>query len=397
MLARIFDNHHIYLEQITQGSEESIIDWFSVREPNAFFVKSELWDGWHRKYNTVKQRLALPFLNELQTCCDVKGIPLQISDERPAPKYPAPQPEQITETFLDGVTLEEYQVRILRAICSEEIGIISATTGSGKTEIMCGIVKMFRCPTVIITEQIVVLEQIVQRLQLRNVVHNNDIGMFCYGNMPNGNIVIVGSIQSLSTPTVPKKDKVGVNRKKLLKKVHEWADLQDECLLTVFPRVLAEALYANPSGAYQIQGKYYLLLRDYYVEMEYERQLAAYKTRITNCRKIQDMVKKSDLMLVDECDLATSDQYGMMFRYYFNGRRRYGFSGTPFDSKKQVNNIKLKENLGNIIGEADRNEVQSAGRIVPVRCYFIGVGVGGDRTDSRAFDIALKEEIEENS
>lgn len=395
MLARILDNHYVYLEQV-HGNEETLIDWFSARDPKAHFLSGP-WDGWYRKYNTVKQRLALPFLKELEICCQVKNIPFQIIDERPAPKFPAPQEDQITETFLDSVTLEPYQVRSLKATCNEEIGIISSTTGSGKTEVMCGIVKLFRCPTVVITEQIVVLEQIVERLQMRQVVHNDDIGMFCHGNMPDGNLVIVGSIQSLSTPPVPKKEDIKQTTKKVMAQGHKWAEERSDNLLKVFPTALAEALYDNPDGIYDLQGRYYDFLRDFYVDIEFQKYLKAYKTRLVRCREIQDFVHKCDLLLVDEADLATTKQYSALFRKHFIGRRRFGFSGTPFDKKKPINNLILKENLGCIISHTTRDEVQTAGRIIPVKFYMIGIGMDGNRDDSRAYDIALKEEIVDNN
>ena len=269
MIAQITDNHFINLGQITQGSEEALVKWFSVRSPDAFYRRNDLWDGWYRKYNTVKQRLALPFLGELKKCCKVHSIPLEIVDSRPPSKYLAPQPVQITKTLLTGVILDDYQVRGLQACCTEDIGILQGTTGSGKTELMCGLVQMFRCPTVIITEQIVVLEQIVKRLEMRQVVHNNDIGLFCYGNMPDGNLVIVGSIQSLSSPKKPKPTDIRTTNKEAISKCQKWAanktltGEKELVLYRIFPRVLADALYEVPDGCFKLRGTYLDLLIQY--------------------------------------------------------------------------------------------------------------------------------------
>ena len=401
MLAKITDNHFIYLDQVTQGSEESLVKWFSVRDPRAYYLKSD-WDGYYRRYNAVKQRLALPFLAELIRCCKANQIPLQIVDERPAPKYPAPQPEQITADLLFNLKLEDYQVRALRTCCREEIGLISASTGSGKTELMCGLVKMFRCPTVIITEQIVVLEQIVERLAVRDVVHNDDIGVFCHGHMPEGNLVIVGSIQSLSSPTKPKLSDVKITKRAVLQRCKEWilkrtqSESNQPILYHIFPRKLADALYESPGGLNKLSGVYFGLLREFCLSLQYERLLKWYKTRIQKAREIQGMVNKCELLLVDECDLSTANNYTTLFRKHFQGRRRYGFSATPTDPKKPVQNLLIKENLGSVISETLRDEVQSAGRIIPIKFFMFVVGPD-ERNDSRTYDIALKEDIIENN
>ena len=97
--------------------------------------------------------------------------------------------------------------------------------------------------------------------------------------------------------------------------------------------------------------------------------------------------------MVDECDKATSKQYGYLFRNYFKGRRRYGFSGTPFDKKKPIQNLALRENLGSIISKTDRRSLEKIGRIIPVKFYMFAYGEDGDAQDRTAFDIAEREII----
>ncbi len=399
MLACIKDNHHIYFEQVTQGSEDALISWFSVRDPKAYFINKDAsngYDGWTRRYSIKHQRVYLPYLDEVKLCCQFHRIPLEIRDERPSPTYPAPRPDQITNTLLNGITLEQYQVDSLRVACEKDIGIFDLTTGAGKTELIAGIVKMFRCPSVIITEQIVVLNQIVARLSMRGVVHRNDIGMFCHGHMPDGNLVIVGSIQSISTPSKPDKGDITFTIKQLRKRLLSSVENEDKHLSEVFPKKLLDVLNEFPEGIDKLPEKYLALYDKYLVESEWEMRKKSYETRLENAMKIQDMIKECDLALVDEADLATSAQYSMLFRSYFKGRRRYGFSGTPFNNKKPVNNLILKGNLGSTIFKVERNVVEAAGRIIPVKCYWIVYGNPLQRFDSRTYDIALKEDIIDN-
>jgi superfamily II DNA or RNA helicase len=410
MIARIKDNKYINIDQLTAGAENALIEWFSVRDPSFYKSGGNVhWDGVYRRYNTQHQRLYLPFLGELQLCCKAHNIPLEIIDERPAPKFPAPQKDQITESFIEGIKAEVYQIRAWHAACDHEIGIFSATTGSGKTEVMCGLVKMFRCPTIIITEQIVVLEQIIERLSLRNVVHNNDIGQFCFGKMPDSNIVIVGSIQSISTPKKPNKDDVAVTGKRVLKQSMDWIEKEVEWAQTGKPedevphlrRALSsstiEKLIADPDYLHEMSSENLGLLVDYCNQLEYERRMKWYKTRLKKAKAIQAMIKgKCELLIIDEADLATTQQYARLFKHIYTGRRRYGVTGTPFDKAKPVQNLFLKEHLGSIISVAKRDEVEKAGRIVPVKFTMIAVGADGDKQDGRAYDIALKEEMIEN-
>lgn len=411
MLANINDNQFIYLEQVTQGSEDALIEWFSVREPNSYFMQGRgysNWDGWYRRYHTTKQRLALPFLDELKRCCKARNIPLEIRDNRPATKYPSPRLDQITADILDGIALEDYQVRALKDACSNDIGVINATTGSGKTELICALVQIYRCPTVILTEQLVVLDQIVERLRLRKVVHGDDIGMFCHGSMPDGNLVIVGSIQSVSTPTKPKGSSK-LSGKSIMNQCNKWLDserkrrkkniepfAEDKHLLKALPREIVEKLISDKKYFGELDQIYVNMLVDYCNEKATERKLAWYQSRLKKAKEIQALIKQCDMCLVDECDLATSQPYARFFKYFFKGRRRYGFSGTPYDKTKPVRNMLLREHLGNIISRTDRREVERSGRIIPVSVYVVAVGQQANKKDARAYDIAIKEEIIEN-
>jgi superfamily II DNA or RNA helicase len=397
MLAKIIDNYFIYLGQVTHDVEQCLTDHFSVRDPRSYRMREGPWDGWYRRYNVKHQRLALPFLNELKICCEANDIPLEIVDERDAPTFPAPQSEQITENLITGIKLEQYQVRCLQACCHDEIGVVSAKTGAGKGEMICGLVKMFRCPTLVITEQIVVLEQLVERLYLRDVVHNNDIGMFCHGHMPDGNLVIVGSIQSINSPSKPDIELVKVSPKQAIAQAYEWAKTKHENLNMIFQEELVQALHAQPNGVVNLTGKYLQILITLCEKLEWERIKRAYLTRFEHAKKIQAEAIKCDLLLVDEADLCTSTNYSKLFRKYFNGRRRYGFTGTPTDPKKPVQNLFLKENLGNIIVEVRKDEVEGCNRIIPVKIVFIAVGEDGDKEDCRTYDIAIREEMVENT
>jgi len=331
MLARIVSNRVIQLEHVDVYHEGILNDYFSARHPRIRFinVEEQSWDGYYRRYDANKQRLALPFLQDLSDLCDVKDIPLEIIDERPPPKY-VPNPDDVKDDLLHGITLEPHQIRAIRAACVNEIGLVSMSTGGGKTEVMAGIAKMYNCPTVILADKRIIIEQIKERLELRDVI--DEVGLFYGGATPSGQLIVVGSIQSISSPPA------SLRRKD--------------------PEV--------------------------------------YKKRAKRAKQFQLIAKNADLLMVDEADKATSQQYKNLFRYHFGGRRRFGFSGTPFDVKKPVEGLLLRENLGNIISHTERSELEKIGRIIPIKFYMFAYGEGGDAQDKIALDIAEREIIIDN-
>lgn len=329
MRARIIDNDWVMIDQVTLGTEPALVDHFSVKHPRSYFIDTNQqgWDGYYRKYDVKRQRLARPLLHELEELCKTKDFPLAVEDHRPP--VAVPDPQIVGPDFLPGITLEQYQIDSIRTSVTEEVGIYALQTGGGKTEVIAGITKLFACTTVIIAEQRVVIEQIKERLLLRDLF---DVGLFYGGEMPNGQKVVVGSIQSLATPPISYQKK-------------------------------------NP---------------------------AAYAKRLEHARQFQAIVKKAELLLVDECDRATNNNYRYLFKNWFRGRRKYGFSATPFDSKKPVENLILKEHMGSVIYQTDRRMLEALGRIIPIKYFMMAMGEDGDRDDKTAFDIAERETMIDN-
>lgn len=341
----IVDNSLIYFEGIAPNVENLLLKNFSVKHPRARFLDNSVWDGWYKKYNRSSQTMSKAFLKEACEVLDQAGVPYDILDARDKPKI-VPNESLVVPDLLPGITLEDYQIEALKAMCRNEIGIISSTTGSGKTEAMAGITKILDTNTVIFADIRIVIEQIKERLELRDV-DDGDIGLFYAGQRPNGNKVVVGSIQSLYTPSKPSPEK-----------------------------------YKNKDGVYD--------------QEKYEKALSVYKTRLKGAKEFQKIVSEAELLLVDECDKASSDAYKDLFFKHFRGRYRYGFSGTPHDHKKPVEWLFLRERLGSIIYHIDRSSVEKTGRIIPIKPVMLAFGEDGDKTDKTAYDIAEKDYVINN-
>lgn len=348
------NNQWIYFDNLTTVEEDVLWDAFSVIRPGVYIDPSQRsgnWDGIYRKYNRGQQRVARPFLSMLRGICQKHNLPLSVRDTRPSWPYHVIPPDQIGPDFLPGITLDDYQIQCLQRAVQCEVGVIDIPTGGGKGELIAGLCMAISCPTLVLADQQVVVKQLKDRLELRDVAEK--IGVFYAGKRPNGEAIVVGTIQSVTSPTKPP----DIPNKKSLE---------------------TDEAYAKRMALW-------------------EKRFTAYKTRRANAKKLQKYVRRAEMLIVDECDLATSDPWKTLFRYYFTGRRRYGFSGTPFDPDKPVQGLVMQEHLGSVIFRETRAKLTSLNRIIPCEYYTLAYGLDGDITEGSAYDIAFTEHITDSS
>jgi len=347
MIANVVDNRWIYLEHITDPEDQVLWEAFSVCKPNSYIDPNARgnWDGVYRKYNRAKKRLVRPLLNMLRSVCSKHNLPLAVRDTRDKWEYQTLNPDDITPDFLPGIKLESYQIRAIQQCCKAECGIIDMPTGSGKGEIICGICKAIQCPTLILADQRVVVDQLKKRLELRDVA--DEVGLFYAGKRPNGQMIVVGLIQSLNPPR---------KMRDIPKRNHDESDSSYNKRLN-----------------------------------KWEQSYKAYKTRLKNVKFLYSYVKKAQMIIVDECDKATSESYKSLFRNYYNGRRRYGFSATAFDPDKPVEALVMQEHLGSVIVKESRKTVLQLNRIVDCKCKVLPVGLDGNIYDASTYDLAYSE------
>lgn len=235
----IENNRIIKLAQLFEEQERVIYNRFRVKDPKAFrkrAMKTGKWDGYYKFYDIRNQTLRKGYLKYLIELCIKYNFPFDIVDLRDKSKYPAPPPKSFDNQLIDGITAHKHQMRCWNSVCSAhrhqmfEIGTHFHPTGSGKSAMMAGIVKLMRCPTVIITDQTIVLNQLTKALKLFNVVHHDDIGEFYSGKMPEGNIVCIGSIAALRTPKKPMYSKFNVKLSTLNKDFNKMLNNKKEDL-----------------------------------------------------------------------------------------------------------------------------------------------------------------------
>lgn len=296
MIARL-TNQSIYFDNITVWEEEIISERFSAENPNARYIDTSAtaWDGVYRKYNRTHKRLARPFLAELRLLCKQKDLSLLVKDEREPSKYQPLSPDEINADFLPGITLKDFQIDAIRKVCTTECGVVSITTGGGKSEIMAAICKVMNCPTVIIAEQIVVIDQLRDRLDLRDVC--SEPGLFYAGKMPTGELIIIGSIQSL---VLPKKKPEKPSRE-------NYKDTESSTAAQKFKQA----------------------------QKRYAASLKGYQSRTKKARALHKLIGKCEMILVDECvdeDTYINTESGLIRAVELADRVEHGI-----DSRVMVN------------------------------------------------------------
>lgn len=344
MRATIVDNQSILIDNVTIAEDDILDKAFSVEINDRYIDSSQMqhWDGVYRKYSKSRHKLARPFLAMLKKVCDDNDLPLVIQDDRDEWEYDVIDPENINADFLPGITLEDYQVDCLRKIAKSECMIVNVPTGGGKGELIAGACKAISCPTVILADQTIVIDQLKSRLELRDV--SDDVGLFYAGKKPNGQTIVVGTIQSL---TVGKKPDI--------------PDKRDQ---------------------------------DYDKKIKtFEKRLSTYKTRKKNVAALLQYIKDAEMIIVDEADKCVSGPWINLFRHHFKGRRRFGFSGTPFDESKPLEALILQEHLGSIGFRVSREHLTNLGRIIPCEYYMLAYGMDGTISESSAYDIAYNEHM----
>jgi len=322
MQIQIVNNNYIYFNNITDEHNSILFNEMTFVDPNAKYMnQNRPWQGKFRKYDLINKKCLLTFLPRIVHICKKNNIPFVIEDLRDKWNYYIVESELINENYLPGIKLEDYQIAAIKKALQIEFGIYKAVTGSGKTEMIAGICKSINCPTVILADMTVVVSQLKERLQLRNVAE--EIGLFFAGEKPNGEMIVVGSVQSLAAPSEvgPSPSIVDFpDEKKYEKAVQKWQQKRD-----------------------------------------------AYNTRKRNYRFLIEYIKKAEMLIVDECDRSASDTYKKVIRTHFKGRRKYGFSATPYDDSKPIKNINIEENFGPIVFEMNRTEIEDRGRIIPCK------------------------------
>lgn len=275
-------------------------------------------------------------------------------------------------------------------------------TVTHNTEVIAAICKAIPCPTVIFADQIIIVDQIKERLELRKVV--DEAGLFYAGKTPIGQLVIIGSIASTcnpKNPEVPKNENYisDITRDLVVRYVKSgFEDLSAGKQIKTLAPDLLRAIERSAKLGLEFTQELVARLQSESLEKaktRYASQLKAFKTRLRRAKQFQEIIKRAEMIIVDEADLAVSTPYKTMFRNHCNARRRYGLTGTAFDDDRIVDSLFLREHLGSVIVKVGREEVEAAGRTIQADCYALAFG-DDDIHEASTLEIAYKEKVVDN-
>lgn len=124
--------------------------------------QSGKWDGINRIYNKKSKVFPIGLLERAANGLEKEGYQVQIIDKRKTPEVDLPE-----SIHLHGIELRDSQLDAIEQALDAGSGIIKASTGFGKTEVMAGIIYALALPTIILVHKKDLLYQTAERLALR--------------------------------------------------------------------------------------------------------------------------------------------------------------------------------------------------------------------------------------
>lgn len=155
------------------------------------------WDGKRRLLQA--SRFPTGLLEDAGEIATNLGYQIEVKDARVKP------PENFKDFFLRGADERENQLEAVQAAVERERGIIWAGTGSGKTNVMAGIIQVLNLPAIMMVDRVDIASQTRKRwIQL---LGRRDIGIFTGSQKTDGNIVCATFKSLVSRYEQDKKDR----------------------------------------------------------------------------------------------------------------------------------------------------------------------------------------------
>jgi len=189
------NNLHSRIDKKKASKEEInfVHSILSVQVPGAYFskmYKMHLWDGKKHFFNRLTCQFYTGLVPFIVAGLQAKGIPAVVNDLRVKPE------PKIHALELHGISLRNYQERMIQEALAAGRGVIAGATNSGKTECAAGIIQILGLPALFLTHRIGLLEQTHERFELRL---NRPIGWLGAG------VRDLKDINIISVPTLHKR------------------------------------------------------------------------------------------------------------------------------------------------------------------------------------------------
>jgi superfamily II DNA or RNA helicase len=216
-LIRATDEERHWLEEYLTFSEGRFARRKDEDKARYYTKQISLFDGFRGSFPTG----LLPLVRREAA---VVGHPIEIANKRERPCERDPS--------ADLAWLRDYQLAAVDAVCKHQRGLIKASTGSGKGEVIIGLTKALPCQWLFLVHRTSLVEQQAERYEARTGLRAGRIGEGQW-SIPEGCQFVCASFQSLYA---------GLRREcERTKELLEWAQgiAVDECHC-----VAADTLYA---------------------------------------------------------------------------------------------------------------------------------------------------------
>jgi superfamily II DNA or RNA helicase len=170
----------------------------SVKVPWAYWTgayKMGFWDGYRKFYDVLRGRFLSGFSFKVAAHLMQKGFKVQMNNVDKVFGAWNVDVGNLTLNGIDEVRWKETQLPVLRQLMLSKRGVVKMGTGSGKTEVMAGILKALSDKSaLVLVHRIELLHQTIDRLKMRL---GEEIGMVCSGKVDIDKRVVVGMVQSV--------------------------------------------------------------------------------------------------------------------------------------------------------------------------------------------------------
>lgn len=161
-------NLYAKVERATEEEMEWLRDYLSLPDAKARFRTGGSGDGRIHMFNELAKSFAAGFLPGLVKSAKLDGFQVHLFDKRTAPVQ--------RDANADLAWLRDYQTAAVDAVATKVRGLLHYPTGSGKTDIMVGLVRALPCRWLALVHRAQLAGDIAARFNKRNEEHGVDLG-----------------------------------------------------------------------------------------------------------------------------------------------------------------------------------------------------------------------------
>lgn len=189
---------YTYVKSDDESVHNMIDEILAVKVPWAKWSKSYkmgLWDGYKRFYDILRKRFLTGLLQYVVTELMERGVDVEVNG---SDKFFWNHQIDLDSIQLNGIDDERWrktQLPVLKRVLSCKRASVKMGTGSGKTEVIAGVLKALSDKrALVLVHRVELLQQARERLMLRL---GEDVGVIGAGEVDISKRIVVGMVQSV--------------------------------------------------------------------------------------------------------------------------------------------------------------------------------------------------------